>query len=60
MACQQSRGSTPAQVKFTMLGKAAHSVVIEETSFPALHATLVKAGGHLIQRTEECETRHKH
>lgn len=25
-----------------------------------MHATLVKAGGHLIQRTEECEARHIH
>lgn len=43
-----------------MPGKSAHSVVMEETSFPALHGTLVRVGGHLIQRTEECEARHKH
>lgn len=56
LACQQRRESTPTQVKFIVFGK----VVTEETSFPVLHGTLVKAGGHLIQRTEECEARHKH
>lgn len=48
------------RVKFIMPGKSAYSVVMEETSFPALHGTLVKVGGHFVQRTEECEACHKH
>lgn len=56
--------STPTasqtQQKLVLPGKSAYSVVVEETSFPALHGTLVKVGGHLIQRTEECEARHQH
>lgn len=46
-------------MKLVVAGKSAHSVVVEETSFPALHGTLLKVGGHLIQRTEECEACHK-
>lgn len=30
-----------------------------KTLFPALHGTLVKVGGHLIQRAEECEALHQ-
>lgn len=64
MACHRSGKSTPTasqtRVKLFVPGKSAYSVVVEENPFPALHGTLVKVGGHLIQRTEECEERHKH
>lgn len=52
--------ASEARVKTTGPGESAYSVVVGETSFPALHATLVKVGGHLIQRSEECEERRKH
>lgn len=62
--CHWGGKSTPnasqTRVKFVMPGKSAYSVVMEEISFPALHGTLVKVGGHLIQRTQECEAHHKH
>lgn len=64
MACHWGGKSTPTpsqtRVKLVVPGESAYSVVVEETSFPALHGTLLKVGGHLIQRTEECEARHKH
>lgn len=56
----QHQTASKTQQKLVVPGNSAHSVVVEETSFPALHGTLVKVGGHLIQRTEECEARHKH
>ncbi len=64
MACNWGGKSTPTtsktREKLVVAGKSAYSVVVEETSFPASHGTLLKVGGHLIQRTEECEARHKH
>lgn len=61
MACHSGGKSTPTasqtRVNFVVPGKSAYSVVMEDTSFPALHGTLVKVGGHLIQRTKECEAR---
>ena len=64
VACRRGgksiRAASITLVKSIMPGKAAYSVVVEKTLFPALHGTLVKVGGHLIQRTEECEARHKH
>lgn len=42
-----------------MPGKFAYSVIQgKNSSFPALHGTLVKVGGHPVQRTEECEAWH--
>lgn len=62
VACHWGGKSKPrasqTPVKLVVPGKSACSVVVEQTSFPALHGTLVKVGGHLIQRTEECEARH--
>lgn len=50
VACHWGGKSTPSvsqtRVKLVVPGKSAYSVVLEETSFPALHGTLVKVGGH--------------
>ena len=64
VACRRGgksiRTASQTLVKVIMPGKAAYTrVVVENTLFPALHGTLVKVGGHLIQRSEECEARHK-
>lgn len=54
MACCRGGKSTPVDgqtlVKFVMPGKSAYSVVVEGSLFPALHGTLDKVGGHLIQK----------
>lgn len=50
MACHWGGKSTPSvsqtRVKLVVPGKSAYSVILEETSFPALHGTLGKVGGH--------------
>lgn len=64
VACHRGGKSKPrasqTRVTLVMPGKSACSLVVEQSSFPSLHGTLVKVGGHFIQRSEECEACHKH
>lgn len=55
MACHRGGKSTPNANQTWEKCVVPGEPVMEETLFPALHGTLVKVGGHLIQRTEECE-----